>query len=858
MRLLERDAELVQLNKLFEDAGAGHGHVVLIRGEAGMGKTSLVREFMASVEGSSHSLVGVCDDLLAQRPLAAIRDMSLEEPELATAIEAGTSTVYSTVMTLLGRALRPTLMVIEDVHWADDATLDLIRHVGRRIGDSHAILILTYRDEDVTTDHPLRSILSDLPAKVVDRIILQPLSRAAIETLAADKGGNIDRAYYESGGNPFLATELLDSRDGVIPASIVESIAGRMGRLRPPTRGLAELVSVVPGRTPLELIKNVSADWSASLDEAEQRGVLVLNPANVSFRHELARRAVETNLTAAKRIELNAIALDYMLQSPLERARIIHHAANAGNTAVLLEFSPVAGREAIRVGSNSQAVQYFETLRHHYGQLAPRERALFLEDWSYAAHVVDLLHDAMARSEEAVAIWRDLEDAEGLGRSLRWTSRLKWLAGRNEAAKAAADEAAAVLESIEVTSELAYAYSAQAQLKMLSSEDAEAIVLAKKAIEVARQVGNDMIAAHAMVNLGSALVNHRIAMAPQEPPELAALEDAIAFAERVGFWDEVARGSVNMAWAGLGIPDLALAETYARQTIEVCDDHELPSFRHYAVGTLADVMRLRGEWEDAEDLAREFLSQAHMWATSEILNRSVLGSILVRRGDPEATEHLDRAWELAYSTGEAQRTIPVSIARAELAWLATREGEAKQILRDEIDRVKGLNPAWVWSDLIFTAFRMGVELPDPLNVRDPYRAAIFEDAETAADSFLRSELPYEAALTLLRGDQGQAVRGISILDRLGATVVAARARADLRASGVANIPRRPKTPQRPGPSGLTERQLEVMALISEGLTNPEIADRLFVSPRTVDHHVSAILNKLGVGTRQEATQAFSS
>jgi DNA-binding CsgD family transcriptional regulator/tetratricopeptide (TPR) repeat protein len=630
-----------------------------------------------------------------------------------------------------------------------------------------------------------------------------------------------------------------------------------MGRLSLPTREIAELISVVPGRAPLDLIKNVSANWSASLDEAEQRGLLVLNPTNVSFRHELARRAVETNLTAAKRIELNAKVLEYMLQSPLERARIIHHAANAGNRAVLLEFSPVAGREAIRVGSNSQALQYFETLRHHYGELPPRERARFLEDWSYAAHVVDLVRDALVPSEEAIEIWRDLDDAEGLGRSLRWNSRLKWLAGRNEAAKAAADEAAAVLESIDVTSELAYAYSAQAQLKMLSSEDAEAIELAQKAIEVARQVGNDMIAAHAMVNLGSALVNHRIAVAPEEPPELAALEDAIAFAEKVGFWDEVARGSVNMAWAGLGIPDLALAEKYARQTIEICDDHELLAFRHYAVGTLADVMRLHGEWEDAEDLVREFLSQTQMWATSEILNRSVLGSILVRRGDPEATEHLERAWELARSTGEAQRTIPVSIARAELAWLATRESEAKQILSDEINRVKGLNPAWVWSDLMFTAFRMGVELPDPPNVRDPYRTAIIEDVEPGATALEASGLPYEAALTLLRGDQEQAVRGISILDRLGATAVAARARADLRATGVANIPRRPKTPQRPGPSGLTERQLEVMALISEGLTNPEIADRLFVSPRTVDHHVSAILSKLGVGTRQEATRAFS-
>jgi ATP/maltotriose-dependent transcriptional regulator MalT len=434
---------------------------------------------------------------------------------------------------------------------------------------------------------------------------------------------------------------------------------------------------------------------------------------------------------------------------------------------------------------------------------------------------------------------------------------VQWLGGDSEAAKSTADEAVSVLEGLGVSPELAYAYSSQAQLKMLASRHEEAVELADKAIAVAQELGDDLIAAHAMNNRASALLNLQIATTPEENPDLGPLEDVVTFVEGIGFWDEVARGMVNLAWAGLGILDLALAEKHARRAIEVCDEHELPAFRHYAIGTLADVKRLRGEWHEAEDLVRELLSQSQMWATSEILCRVVLGSILVRRGDPEADEQLARAWELARPTGEPQRTIPVSLARAELAWLSDRNDEERQILKDEIDRVRDLNPAWMWSDLVFRAQRMGLDNVDTTAVRDPYKTAISAEVETASTMFERFGLPYETALTLLGGNASQAARGISLLDGLGATAVAAKARLELRARGITSIPRRPRTTGRPGTSGLTERQLEVMNLIAEGLTNPEIADRLFVSPRTVDHHVSAILSKLGVSTRQEAARAFS-
>ena len=300
--------------------------MVLIRGEAGIGKTSLVREFVDSVGADAHLLVGSCDDLLAQRPLAAVRDMSRDEPDLATSLAEGPTRLYETIMSLLSRSLRPTLMVIEDVHWADDATLDLIRHIGRRIGSTHSLLILTYRDEDLRTDHPLRFILADLPSSAIRRLSLAGLSRAAVESLARTKGRMTERLFADSGGNPFFVTELLNVDPGDLPMSVVESLRGRVGRLSPLAREAAEMVSVVPGRAPLLMIRSTFEEWTSVLDETEQRGVLVVTPDQVAYRHELARRAIESSLTAPRRILLNERVLEFLRDTEAEAALMVHHA----------------------------------------------------------------------------------------------------------------------------------------------------------------------------------------------------------------------------------------------------------------------------------------------------------------------------------------------------------------------------------------------------------------------------------------------------------------------------------------------------------------------------------------------------
>ncbi len=812
-----------------------------------MGKTSLVRAFLDEIAADAHVLQGASDDLITQRPLGPVWDMSYDSPELANALAEGTEAVYDIMMGLLNRSLRPTVIVFEDVHWADNATLDLIRYLGRRIVRTHGLMLLTYRDEEVATDHPLRFIMSDLPVQAIARLALEPLSGDAIRSLAGKDLKDVDRIHRDSGGNPFYATELIGSPSRQLPASIVDSVHGRVARLDSHARELTELVSVVPGRAELWLVENQFANWAKSLDAAEQSGVLVRNPADISFRHELARKAVESSLTTSKRIELNRSVLACLLDRNEDITRILHHAVEAADVSTLLAKAPGAARRALALGSNAEAVQHFHTIADHYMELPERERALLLEDWSYAAHIVNLLPEATLKAEEAIALWRAIAEPLGLGRALRWRSRIAWLAGDRAAAKTAITEAIAVLEPLGPTGELAYAYSSQSQLSMLKWDHQVAVAQAERAIEIADQVGDLRIRSHAMVNLGSAR-----SFGPSL--DVADLEAAIHLAAEIGYWDEVFRGSVNIAWAYLSKRQLDLAEERARETAAICEAHELRAMRDYATGTLSKVLRFKGQWAEAEDLLTDALSHSDLWGTNEILNRTELGTLLMRRGDSGADEQLERAWELAVPTDEVQRTGPVAAALAERAWLRNDLDELEAVVVTEIERATAVDAMWFAGDVAMWAWRNGLTDFDTSLLPDPPRLLIEGNPKAAAVAYQAVGMIYEAALALTDENE-TAAQGLRVIDKLGADAVGSKIRKDLRDRGISNVPQKAKG-TRIHPFGLTPRQAEVVDLIAEGLTNAEIADRLFVSSRTVDHHVSAVLRKLGVSTRSDAIRAF--
>lgn len=849
MELLERHAEIGRLGAALGAAAHGSGRVILVHGEAGIGKTALIRSFLQAHAEVADILVGVCDDLITPRPLSPFWDVSREEHSIESALETGKRDVlYEAALDLLGRALRPTVLVIEDAHWADDATLDVVRHVGRRISGCHGLLVLTYRDDEVTMDHALRSTVGDLPPEASDRLALSPLSRQAVGSLVGDPA-KAEEIYVSSGGNPFLVTEMASADGPGVPPTIADSVIARVARLSAGATSLVELVSVVPGRADIELVETLVDDWAQAVDEAGQHGLLELSGSRVCFRHELARRAVEQSLPQGRRTQLNRQVLSRLIQQGADASVIVHHAVEAGDGAVLLKHAPAAAEAATAVASHREAHAHYETLRPHYHSLPPGERAALLHHWSRSASVVNHQGEAMELADEAVGIWRSMNDPMRLGSELQWRSRVAWLLGDRAAAEEHAEEAVAILEPLGSSRELADAYSAQSQLAMLANAPDRAVERAGRAIATARPLGEDRIVAHAMVNLGSTWTIGTY------PENAESIREAIAFARHKGFREELVRGTVNYAWGALLARDLETADRHAIESAELAEEGELAAFGHYARATLALVKMMKGEWLAADGIVRSIMIQPEIGTTTQILLGTVRGTLLARSGNPEAGAVLDEAWEMSLSTGELQRTGLVSTARAELAWITGDEASVPDLVGPDLARAVAMGSHWIAADLFMWAWLSGADMTPPVDLPAPHALLVEGRWAAAAEKWKSLSMPYETALALGQGDEEALLEAVSILDALGAEAVAARVRARLRELGFTHVPRGPIRATRSHPAGLTPRQAQVVELLAEGLSNREIADRLFISPRTVDHHVSAILSKMGVSTRTEAVES---
>jgi hypothetical protein len=356
--LLERDDTLAALLGAVEDAAADRGSVVLVSGGAGLGKTSVVRAFARAAAGRGRVLLTSCDDLIAPRTLGPLRDAALESGgPLAEALAEGRPVdgVFAAVMAELAAA-PPTALVVEDVHWADDATIDVLGYVARRIESVPAVLVLSFRDDELGPAHPLQRLLGTLGGRPVHRLALPPLSRAAIDRLAASTGADAAALHRVTGGNPFFVTEVLASPADAVPATVVEAVLARVRRLGPECRASLEQLSVVPSRVRFELAGELLGDRIDTLAEAELAGVLEVSAHHLGFRHELARRAIERSLPALARRRLNARVLEALRQEQRpDRASLMHFAVEAGDVETVLAVGPEAAREAARAGSHRLA-----------------------------------------------------------------------------------------------------------------------------------------------------------------------------------------------------------------------------------------------------------------------------------------------------------------------------------------------------------------------------------------------------------------------------------------------------------------------------------------------------------------------
>ena len=376
--LLEREKELGSLDDVLVGVGSSEGKVVLVRGEAGIGKSMLVREFVEGHADEAHVLFGFCDDLLTPQPLGPFWDIAREEPSLGELLEKGDRrAVMEFLLDLLSRSLRPTVLVVEDTHWADEATLDVIRYLGRRIARTNGLLLLTYRDGQVDYEHPLRQVIGELAPGNLVRMRLGSLSTQAISDLIGDSGLDVEEVLALTDGNPLFVTELLRSGVEGVPSSVQDSVLARAAKLSMKARQLLDLVSVIPGEAERSLADRLLNPTEEHVTECVRQGLLGDEADTISFHHELTRRAVESALSPADRRGLNAEVLA-KLGGTGDLARLVHHAREANDIYAIVELAPKAARAAMAIGSHREASDHFRTLEPYLDRFSEADRAFFI------------------------------------------------------------------------------------------------------------------------------------------------------------------------------------------------------------------------------------------------------------------------------------------------------------------------------------------------------------------------------------------------------------------------------------------------------------------------------------------------
>ncbi len=755
--LLERSEQLAALAaELRAVTDTGDGRLVLIAGEAGIGKTSLIRAFCTELDGV-RVLAGACDALSTPRPLGPLIDIAEQTGgELAELVDgcAGVSDLLAALSTELRRRA-PTVVVLEDLHWSDEATLDLVRLLGRRVQTLPVLILATYRDDELDRSHPLRRALGDLPRDRVTRVSPAPLSAAAVASLAHSHRLDAGELHRRTAGNPFYVTEVLSAEDEEMPENVRDAVLARASRLDAGARALLDAASIPRPHAELWLLEALAGDQLSHLESCLASGMLRARRDAVQFRHEIARVAIEDAMPPDRAIALHRRALQAIAERPGrdQLARIAHHAEAAGDAEAVLRYAPLAAERAAALGAHCQAAaQLGQALRFADG-LSPEERAELQSLHSFECYLTDEMADALESRRAALAVYVEIGDRLREGESRRWLSRLAWFSGDNEAAYDEGCRAVDLLEALPPGRELAMAYSNIAQLKMLSGDLESTRSWGARATELAERLGEPETLVHALNSVGTAELDRG------KMEGVEKLERSLDLAREAGLEEHVARAHTNLGVSSIYTRKYDLAQHHLDTGLAYCLERDLDAWAVYMTACRAWMELDQARWEAAAESASTVLSRPAVVAPARIVALMVRGTLRARRGDPDPWAPLDEAAALARAIGELQRLGPVAAARAEARWLA---GEVDLI---DVETERALELAtryespWWTGELHVWRRRAGMRGAVPCGSRGrALSARAGRRAHDAAAAWAELGCPYEAAMVDLRRRRAGASR----------------------------------------------------------------------------------------------------
>ena len=840
-QLLDRDQELEDLSGALARAISKRGTAALITGEAGIGKTTLLKFFLANLNPSISVYRGACEDLSIAEPIGPVRDLIRDAgSELShdPVAEDSLLSLFANVLETCAENPNGNVVVIEDFHWADDATVDFVRYMSRRIAEQPILLIVTSRIERTESRQRIRRAFGDLSTDAMVRLELAALSKAAVVQLCRETRLDPEDVHKASGGNAFFVNELIRSPDGALPSSIRDAVMARADRLSDVGRKTLELVSVFPRRAEVEHVLTLGPpEVEDGLESCLDAGLLGSDGVNVFFTHELAREAVRSTISTLRQRSLNATIYARLSASgdqPL--SRLLHHAREAGDIAAVADLAPRAARAAARLGSWPEAATYFELAIETAGATVDVD---LLEEAAFASYLGSGQGRAAIYQERALCQIDRSKEPVRYGEALRKKGRYLWFRSEFSEAIAAANEAVEVL-SDHVGPELALAHSTVSQLYMARFFFHEVRAPAETAIALAEANDWPEILAHALNNYGMSYSFDDFDAAR------GYLQRSLDLSMGLDNSEHAARAMSNWMHLEYETCHFAEAAEMAARAAAFSREHELNGFYFYASGMVARAnLRLCRFTEVESPASRGFDPDDRVPLAFHANSALALFHLSVRRGETAPTGTEDYLTLFDTKVAEAQRLAPFAEAMAERDW------QAGQDLTDAIGRLHRAEASAVLPETVAGVYiwlkRLGEDAtPDDISLFPmPYRLELEGDCEGAAAAWAECGACYDQALALAFGDEKQRFEADALFEKLGVGPARTRYLPASRAS------KRGRPVER-GPFGLTRRQIEVLAQLEQGKSNAQIGDTLFISPKTVDHHVSAILSALEVASRGEA------
>ena len=854
VHILERDRELAALRAAVAAARAGQGGGVAVTGDAGTGKSTLVESACTDASGASDRqlrvLRGVCDPLQTPRPLGPFRD-------IAGAAGLGPllrddDTLLADVYEQLYEALRaePTVLVVEDLHWIDAASVDVLRFLARRVDSMPIALLVTYRDHEIGPRHSARPLLGDF-ARIegLSSLHLDPLSVEGVKALVDGTSLDPQRVHELTGGNPFFVTEVAKDPDRPLPASVRDAVLARTADVAVEDFEVLQLVATAPDRLDDRTLPALGVDLP-TLRRLDGTGLLGRTRGGLVFRHELARQAVESTIPPGGVARLHARLLTALeMIEPREPAVLTHHAVAARDSTRAARYARDAAAEAIRAGSHSEAVAFFRiALDHVHEATTPGERADLLQRLSFEQYMTSQLADAIDNVRATFPLWQRAENPAGLAAAHDTAAIFEYYNARRVHAEAHADRAAGIADRSGADLAFGVARSTRGLLAYMRSE----VDLALRCSTDAARIADEH--EFAPLAIKAEFVRTLVELAGGSVEARARLSDQVETARAEGFDELASTGYSQMSSLDVEQRRFRAAEHVLDESLPFTVERDIPICRHWQTSVRSRLRFNQGRWNAALEDADHVLDEDGM-PLATVWPNLVRALVALRRGSGPVLVHLDAAWALARQIDEPLRTLPVLAALAEQMWMT---GVADPRVTDdavrELDRLAG-SPGTEWGvgELAAWLLRLGLitEPPDAAALAEPYRAAFAGRHADAAAWWRQAGEPFAEAMTLGDApDPDLRTRAVELLDSLGAVATADRQRVALRRDGIAQVPTRPRAQTRANPAGLTNRQLDVAKLVARGFTNAEIATRLYISIRTADHHVSAVLTKLGLPNRR--------